>query len=333
MLVPVRRLILVAFALLGLGAAATWWYYALRPLPLSSERVEFRVPAGASARAVAQQAREAGVGVNETLFVLFARITEATRSLRAGRYVLDQGATLALLLDKLRSGDALPSRFTIVEGITVRELRSRLAQEKDLRPESAQLSDAQLAAALGASEGPLEGWLAPETYVFDPGSSDLELLRQAYRAQSKVLEQAWARRAPDSPLASPYEALVLASVVEKETGRAEDRPLVASVFINRLRLGMPLQSDPTVIYGLGEAFDGNLRKRDLQRDTPYNSYTRRGLPPTPIALPGRASIEAVLDPPRTDYLYFVARGDGSSQFSATLTEHNRAVDKFQRGRP
>lgn len=327
-----RRLILVIFALLGLGAAATWWYYALRPLPLNSERVEFRVPAGASARAIAQQAREAGVGVNETLFVIFARVTEATRSLRAGRYALERGATLASLLDKLRSGDALPSRFTIVEGITVRELRSRLAQEQDLRPESTRLSDAQLAAALGAGERPLEGLLAPETYVFDPGSSDLDLLRQAYRAQTQALEQAWARRAQDLPLASPYEALVLASVVEKETGRAEDRPLVASVFINRLRLGMPLQSDPTVIYGLGEAFDGNLRKRDLQKETPYNSYTRRGLPPTPIALPGRASIEAVLDPPRTDYLYFVARGDGSSQFSATLAEHNRAVDKFQRGR-
>ena len=327
-----RRLILVVFALLGLGAAATWWYYALRPLPLSSERVEFRVPAGASARAIAQRAREAGVGVNETLFVIFARVTEATRSLRAGRYALERGATLASLLDKLRSGDALPTRFTIVEGITVRELRARLAQEKDLRPESARLGDAQLAAALGAGESPLEGLLAPETYVFDPGSSDLDLLRQAHRAQLLALEQAWARRAPDLPLASPYEALVLASVVEKETGRAEDRPLVASVFINRLRLGMPLQSDPTVIYGMGEAFDGNLRKRDLQKDSPYNSYTRRGLPPTPIALPGRASIEAVLDPPRTDYLYFVARGDGSSQFSATLTEHNRAVDKFQRGR-
>lgn len=328
-----RRLILVALLLLGLGAGATWWYYALRPLPLTAQRVEVRVPAGASARAIAQQAREAGVGVNETLFVVFARVTAATRSLRAGRYALEQGATLATLLDKLRSGDALPSRFTIVEGITVRELRARLAQEKDLQPESAQFSEAQLAAALGLDQPqPIEGLLAPDTYVFAPGASDLELLRQAHRAQLQVLEQAWAQRAPDLPLASPYEALVLASVVEKETGRAEDRPLVASVFINRLRLGMPLQSDPTVIYGLGEGFDGNLRKWDLQKDTPYNSYTRRGLPPTPIALPGRAAIEAVLDPPRTDYLYFVARGDGSSQFSATLAEHNRAVDKFQRGR-
>jgi UPF0755 protein len=331
-LLAVRRLILVVLALLALCAGASWWYYTLRPLPLSAERVEVRVPAGASARAIAQQAREAGVGVNETLFVVFARATEATRSLRAGRYAVERGATLATLLDKLRSGDALPSRFTIVEGTTVRELRARLAQEQDLRPESAALSDAQLAKAVGASYAQSEGLLAPETYVFAPGSSDLELLRQAHRAQMQALEQAWAQRAPDLPLASPYEALVLASVVEKETGRAEDRPLVASVFINRLRLGMPLQSDPTVIYGLGEGFDGNLRKRDLQTDTPYNSYTRRGLPPTPIALPGRASIEAVLNPPRSDYLYFVARGDGSSQFSATLAEHNRAVDKFQRGR-
>jgi UPF0755 protein len=328
----VRRLILVVLALLGLAAGAAWWYYALRPLPLPAERVEFRVPQGASARAIAQQAREAGVGVHETLFVLYARATEATRSLRAGRYAVERGATLATLLDKLRTGDALPSRFTIVEGLTVRELRERLAQEKDLRPETAQLGEAQFAAALGASQAQPEGLLAPETYVFAPGASDLDLLRQAYRAQMQNLEQAWARRAPGLPLSDPYQALVLASIVEKETGRAEDRPLVASVFINRLRLVMPLQSDPTVIYGLGAGFDGNLRKRDLTSDTPYNSYTRRGLPPTPIALPGRAAIEAVLDPPRTDYLYFVARGDGSSQFSATLAEHNRAVDKYQRSR-
>jgi UPF0755 protein len=185
--------------------------------------------------------------------------------------------------------------------------------------------------AVGASESHPEGIFAPETYLFDPGTSDLEILRQAYKAQAKTLQQAWAERAPDLPYKTPYEALIMASIVEKETGVAAERPLIAGVFVNRLRAGMLLQTDPTVIYGLGERFDGNLRKRDLLADGPYNSYTRAGLPPTPIALPGKASIQAALKPATTDALYFVARGDGTSHFSSNLAEHNRAVDKYQRG--
>ena len=175
-----------------------------------------------------------------------------------------------------------------------------------------------------------EGLFAPETYVFDPGTSDIDIYRQAYRAQTKLLQDAWAARKPDLPYASPYAALTMASIIEKETGQASERAMIAGVFVNRLKQGMLLQTDPSVIYGIGPSFDGNLRKRDLLADGPYNSYTRAGLPPTPIALPGRASIEAALNPANTSALYFVSRGDGTSHFSTTLAEHNRAVDAYQR---
>ncbi|MEG0822463.1 MAG: endolytic transglycosylase MltG [Burkholderiaceae bacterium] len=321
---------LLAFALLA--ALAAWWYVAMRPLTLAAPRVEFVVPAGASARTIATQAQAAGVGLTEPVFVWLARLTDATKSLHAGRYAVEQGATLATLLDKLRNGEVLPSKFTLVEGTNLRELRAKLAEEADLRQDSATMDEKQLLAAIGATEPHAEGLFAPDTYVFAPGSSDLDIYRQAYRAQRKILAEAWNKRASGLPLHSPYEALILASIVEKETGRAEDRPLVASVFINRLKIRMPLQTDPTVIYGLGKSFDGNLRKKHLVTDTPYNTYTRGGLPPSPISAPGRAAIAATLNPPPSSKLYFVARGDGSSQFSSSLADHNRAVDKFQRGR-
>jgi UPF0755 protein len=223
----------------------------------------------------------------------------------------------------------LRERLTIVEGWTFRELRAALGAAADLRQDSARLTDAELLRAIGATESHPEGLFAPDTYLFDPGSSDLDLLRSAYRAQLAQVAQAWEKRAADAPLKSPYELLILASIVEKETGQADERALVAAVFVNRLKIGMRLQTDPTVIYGLGEKFDGNLRKRDLLADGPYNSYTRAGLPPTPIALPGRASLLAAVTPAPSRALYFVARGDGTSQFSETLTEHNRAVAKYQ----
>ncbi len=326
------RILRWLLAIVLLAALAGWWYVAMRPLALAAPRVEFTVPAGASARTIATQAQAAGVGLSSPVFVWLARLTDATKSLRAGRYAVEQGATLASLLEQLRNGDVLPAKFTVVEGTNLRELRARLAQVADLRQDSAKMDEAQLLAAIGATETRAEGLFAPDTYVFAPGSSDLDLYRQAYRAQKKILAEAWDKRTPGLPLASPYEALILASIVEKETGRADERPLVASVFINRLKIGMPLQTDPTVIYGLGEKFDGNLRKKDLVTDTPYNTYTRGGLPPSPIAAPGRAAIAATLNPPPSNKLYFVARGDGSSHFSDNLGEHNRAVDKFQRGR-
>jgi UPF0755 protein len=324
----------IALAVLGVAVAAALgarWYVQQRPLPMASDRVEFRVPAGAGVRSIAQIAQSAGVGVQPDAMVAAARITGTASDLRAGRYAVERGITLAGLLAKLKAGDVLREKLTVVEGITYRELRALLASSSELKPESAKLSNAELLKAVGANEPHPEGLFAPDTYVYDPGTSDLDVLRQAYRRQMKWLQDAWDARGPELPYKTPYEALIMASIVEKETGQPSEREQIAGVFVNRLRLGMLLQTDPTVIYGLGEKFDGNLRKRDLVTDTPYNSYTRAGLPPTPIALPGRASIEAALKPAKTSALYFVARGDGTSQFSSTLSEHNRAVDRYQRG--
>jgi UPF0755 protein len=282
-------------------------------------------------RTIAQSARAAGLGVHPDAMVAAARVAGVAGNLRAGRYAVQRGTTLAGLLAKLQAGDVLREKLTVVEGVTFRELRAQLAAASELRPEAAKLAPAELLKAIGANEPHPEGLFAPDTYVYDPGTSDLELLRQAYRRQMQWLQEAWDARAPGLPYKTPYDALIMASIVEKETGQPAERALIAGVFVNRLKAGMLLQTDPTVIYGLGEKFDGNLRKRDLLADGPYNSYTRAGLPPTPIALPGRASIEAALKPADTDALYFVARGDGTSQFSNSLAEHNRAVDRFQRG--
>ncbi len=318
-------------ALLIVGAFALAWRYYERALPMTSDRVVVRIAPGSSARAIARTLQDAGVLVNAEAFVAVARATKATESLRAGRYEIARGMSLHALIDKLRRGDVLRERLTVVEGWTYRDLRAALAANPDLKQESASMDDAQLLRAIGAAEKHPEGLFAPDTYVFDPGSSDLDVLRRAYRAQTAILQKAWEGRAQGLPFKTPYEALILASIVEKETGQATERARIAGVFINRLRRGMLLQTDPTVIYGLGDRFDGNLRKRDLLADTPYNTYTRAGLPPTPIALPGRAAIEAVLNPEHTTALYFVARGDGTSHFSETLAEHNRAVVRYQLG--
>ncbi|MEP6609675.1 MAG: endolytic transglycosylase MltG [Burkholderiaceae bacterium] len=318
-------IVLIATALVG------HWYVFQRPLQFTENYVEFRVAPGNSVRAIAQSARAAGIGVDPGAMVAAARITGTAQSLRAGRYGVKQGVTLSGLLAKLQAGDVLRERLTVVEGITFRELRALLAGTGELKQDLATASAADLLKKIGAAEAHPEGLFAPDTYLYDPGTSDLEIYRQAYRTQMKWLLELWEARASDLPYKSPYEALIMASIVEKETGQPAERAMIAGVFVNRLRLGMLLQTDPTVIYGLGSAFDGNLRKRDLLADGPYNSYTRAGLPPTPIALPGRASIEAALRPAATPALYFVSRGDGTSHFSATLAEHNRAVDKYQRG--
>jgi UPF0755 protein len=321
---------LLALAVVA-GAALYAWRWYERPLPMPVERVEVRVAPGASARAIARQLKAAGVDVDVDAFVAVAQATRATQSLRAGRYEINRGMTVHELIDKLKRGAVLRERITLVEGSTVREIRAQLAALPELRRDTAAMDEAALLRALGAAETRLEGLLAPETYVFDPGSSDLEVLRQAYRQQQSRLAEAWKNRAPDLPLKTPYEALILASIVEKETGQAAERREIAAVFVNRLRRGMLLQTDPTVIYGLGESFDGNLRKRDLLTDGPYNSYTRAGLPPTPIAAPGRAALEAAVNPADSRALFFVSRGDGTSQFSETLADHNRAVVKYQLG--
>ena len=325
----ISLVLLAGIAVSGMGLAARWYVFE-RPLPFNSDRVELRVAPGSSVRSIAQAAQGAGMELNADAMVAAARFTGTAQSLRAGRYAIERGITLAGLLAKLRAGDVIRERLTVVEGITFRELRALLAAQAQLKQDSARMLAEELLKAIGAGEAHPEGLFAPETYVYDPGASDLDIYRQAYRAQMKLLQDAWAGRKPDLPYASAYGALIMASIIEKETGQASERAMIAGVFVNRLRLNMLLQTDPSVIYGIGPSFDGNLRKRDLLADGPYNSYTRPGLPPTPIALPGRASIEAAFKPANTSALYFVSRGDGTSHFSATLAEHNRAVDAYQR---
>lgn len=311
-------------------AAAAWWWLD-RPLPLASERAELSIEAGMSPREVAEAWVAAGVQAPPRMLYEWFRWSGQARRIRAGSYEIDAGTSPRRLLAKMVQGEETLEQVRFIEGWTLRQLREALAQAPNLRPTTASMSDAQLMAALGSPGVPAEGRFFPDTYVYSRGVSDLTVLRRAHRAMGDRLAAAWAERVPGLPLRTADEALILASIVEKETGRAADRGQIAGVFVNRLRVGMPLQTDPTVIYGLGAAFDGNLRKRDLLADGAFNTYTRAGLPPTPIALPGLASLRAAVRPEPTKALYFVARGDGSSAFSENLADHNRAVNKFQRG--
>ncbi|MCY7314598.1 MAG: endolytic transglycosylase MltG [Rubrivivax sp.] len=313
------------------AGGVAWWLE--RPLPLAAASAELSIESGTAPRDVAQAWVDAGVQVPPRWLYEWFRWSGQARRIRAGSYEIKTGTTPRGLLAKMVQGDETLERVRFIEGWTLRQVRAALAQSPHLKSATAQMSDGQLMAALGAPGIAAEGRFFPDTYVYSRGVSDLTILRRAHQALQGRLAAAWAERPPESPLKTPDELLTLASIVEKETGVAADRALVAGVFINRLKLGMPLQTDPTVIYGLGTAFDGNLRKRDLQTDGPYNTYTRGGLPPTPIALPGMASLRAAVRPQPTRALFFVARGDGSSVFSETLAEHNRAVNKYQRGGP
>ena len=317
-------------ALVVAAGAAFFWWVDRRPLSLPEQPFAFTVKAGASLRTVARELMSAGVLPAEWPLIALARVRGADRAIKAGNYEISAGTTLAGLLARLTQGDATQTGFTIVEGWTFRDLRQALRNNASIAQTVAEMPDAELMRKLGADETRPEGMFFPDTYFYVSGDTDLSLLARSHRTMEQRLAAAWSARAPGLPFTSPYEALILASIVEKETGQPGDRPLIASVFVNRLRQGMRLQTDPAVIYGIGERFDGNLRKRDLERDQLFNTYTRDGLPPTPIALPGQASIDAVLHPPATPYLFFVARGDGSSEFSANLVDHNRAVAKYQR---
>ncbi|MDD3353985.1 endolytic transglycosylase MltG [Zoogloea sp.] len=317
-------------ALLGLAGMATWWAHT--PLRLKETPLDFTIEPGSGMRQVVRQLVSSGIDVPPLMLVTLARITRQANDIKAGSYRVTQGVAPLDLLDKLTRGDVSQSDVALIEGWTFRQFRAALDRHPDLEHDSAGLADEEILKHIGAAARHPEGLFFPDTYLFAKRSSDLDVLRRAYRQQQKIILREWDARVEGLPYASVYEALIMASIVEKETGRAEDRPLVASVFVNRLRQGMRLQTDPTVIYGIGEAFDGDIRKRDLQADTPYNTYTRSGLPPTPISMPGVASLRAVLNPPSSDYLYFVARGDGSSAFSRTLEEHNRAVARYIRKR-
>jgi UPF0755 protein len=327
-----RALAWLALALLGAAvlAAGAAWLWLQRPLTLAASTVELSIESGDSPRAVAQAWVDAGVRTPPWLLYEWFRWSGQAREIRAGSYEIGVGTTPIQLLAKMVQGRETLESVRLPEGGTMRQWRAALAAAPHLKAGSATLDDGALMAAIGAPGVAPEGRFFPDTYVYSRGVSDLTVLRRAHQAMARRLARAWEGRAPDTPLESPDDALILASIVEKETGRPEDRGLVAGVFLNRLRIGMPLQTDPTVIYGLGTAFDGNLRKVHLQTDGPFNTYLRRGLPPTPIAMPSEASLQATLHPTPTKALYFVARGDGSSEFSETLADHNRAVDRFQR---
>jgi UPF0755 protein len=330
----VRRFLLTVFLLaslaaLGAGGWALWWVY--QPLRLPTPAVDLSIDPGTLPRGVAQAVRDAGVDVNPELLYWWFRLSGQDRLIKAGSYELETGITPHRLLAKLARGEESLRAVTLVEGWNFRQVRAALAGENMLKPDTREMADDALMSLLGRPGVHPEGRLFPDTYTFAKGSSDVAVLKRAMRAMDKRLAFAWAQRSPAAVVKTPDEALTLASIIEKETGKPADRALIAAVFSNRLRVGMPLQTDPTVIYGMGAAFDGNLKKKDLQTDTPWNTYTRTGLPPTPIAMPGKASLLAAVQPAPGNALYFVSRGDGSSQFSANLDEHNRAVNKYQRG--
>jgi UPF0755 protein len=325
-----KRLFLLLVVLAAAAAgAALWWLQ--HPLKLAHDEVEVSIEPGTPVREIVRLWRDAGVQTEPEWLYQWFRWSGDAKRIRAGSYLITPGATPRSLLDKMVRGDEELESLHIIDGWTVRQMRAALAAAPDLKATTAAMTDEQLMAAIGAPGVPAEGRFFPDTYVYSKGVRDLLVLKRAHDALERQLQAAWALRAPDTPLKDANAALALASVVEKETGAASDRGKVAGVFSNRLRLGMPLQSDPTVIYGLGTAYDGTLHKTDLQTDTPYNSYTRQGLPPTPIALPGRDALRAAVRPDPTKALYFVSRGDGTSVFSETLNAHNQAVNQFIRG--
>lgn len=311
-----------------LAAAVVWWLN--QDLRLSAPTVDVAIEAGTSARAVAQSVRDAGVDVNPLLLYAWFRMSGQARQIKAGSYEIGADTSPRGLLRKLVRGEEALRAVTLVEGWTFAQVRAALAKAEQLKPDSKSMPDYLIMKTLGRPGLHPEGRFFPDTYTYAKGSSDLAVLRRAMRAMDRNLDAAWRERPPATPLKSAEQALILASIVEKETGRASDRPLISGVFNNRLAQGMLLQTDPTVIYGMGDAFDGNLRRRDLQTDTPWNTYMRAGLPPTPISMPGKASLLAAVQPAPTRALYFVARGDGSSEFSNSLEEHNRAVNRYQR---
>ena len=324
-----RVLLLVALAAtVAAVSLATSWLN--RPLVLAGETAEFSVEPGKTSREIADGWVRAGVQTSPFLLYQWFRWSGRARQIRAGSYEIGAGTTPIRLLDKMVRGDETLAVVRFIEGWTFRQIRAELARADGLKPTITTMSDADVMTALGAPGMSPEGRFHPDTYAYSKGSTDLAVLRRAYRAMQQRLDAAWAGRDPDTPLKGPNEALILASIVEKETGLPSDRGRIAGVFINRLRIGMPLQTDPTVIYGLGPAFDGNLRKRDLLADGPYNTYTRAGLPPTPISMPGKLALMAAVHPDPTKALYFVSRGDGSSEFSENLADHNRAVNRYQR---
>jgi UPF0755 protein len=326
---------ILLLVLLAVIAAGTWlWFdwarFARTPLSVPTAGQSIDVARGSSFKDIVSELRARGVTQASPLYWrVLAMEMHASGRLHAGEFALRQGMTPRELIADMAAGKVMQRNFTIVDGWTFADLRRALAAVDTLTHDTAAVDDAEIMKRVGAKGDNPEGWFLPETYAYVKGDTDTSILKRAHAAMTKTLDAAWPARATDLPLASPYEALILASIVEKETGRADERPRIAGVFVRRLEQHVLLQTDPTVIYGMGAAYAGNIHKSDLTTDTPYNTYTRAGLPPTPIALPGRAAIQAALHPAEGKELYFVARGDGSHVFSATLDEHNKAVACYQ----
>jgi UPF0755 protein len=317
--------------LLAIAGGGYFMYWSQAPItPAEAEAIDFTIIPGSGAHAAGQQIAEAGVPIQPLLFNLLARVTNKSARLKAGSYELKPGSTPLRLIDQLARGEFAQEQLTIIEGWSFRQMRAAIAAHKGLKHDTVALSDQDVLSAIASDYKQAEGLFFPDTYLFAKGASDLQIYKQAHVMMLTRLNDAWAKRDPSLPYKSPYEALTMASIVEKETGQKSERAMIAGVFVNRLRLGMLLQTDPTVIYGMGLRYDGKIRKKDLETDTPYNTYTRTGLPPTPIALPGVQSLTAAMSPAKTAALYFVSKGNGTSQFSDNLNDHNRAVNQYQR---
>lgn len=322
---------LACLGIIGVIAIGSWMvYYSSKPLRSITTPVQFNLAKGSSLRGVANQLVTAGILDEPWSFIVLARVRGKSGQIKAGNYELLGEITPNAVLVKITGNDYAQESIVFVEGWTFKQIRISLGKNKSLKHQTTAMSDTEILKAIGADEPSAEGLFFPDTYFFTAGASDLTVLERAYRLMQSHLRAAWDNKAPDLPFSTPYEALIASSIVEKETGDASERSMIAGVIVNRLKMDMKLQVDPTVIYGMGDNFDGNLRKQDLSFDHPYNTYTRTGLPPTPIAVPGRAAIAATLNPAQTKALYYVSRGDGTSQFSATLAEHNRAVAKYQK---
>ena len=323
--------LVVVLALVTVLGGGVWLAsFSTTSVSVPGEGVYFNIDRGLSVNGVARVLEAKGLITDSRAFVILVRLLGKPGDLKAGSYYARGTISPLGLVDKITRGEFAQGQIRFIEGWTFRQMRAVIDDHPALSHETSEWSDAEILQALGIEHEHPEGLFFPDTYHFSAGTSDLTVLRQAYQKMEDVLSDAWQQRDDDLPVKTRYQGLILASIMEKETGDPAEREMVAAVFVNRLRRGMRLQTDPTVIYGMGDAFDGNLRKRDLQTDSPYNTYTRYGLPPTPIALPGKAAIHATFNPATTRALYFVSRGDGTHQFSNSLVEHNRAVNRYQR---
>lgn len=326
--------VVVVLAVLCLVVTPYWWYTKrVLSFPVERNTVDVVIPYGATGREAASLASRSGIGVSAGVLYAALRL-ESVNDIHAGRYRFLRGVTLADLVERFKSGAVVSVSLRVPEGVRAKDVLATVRSNEDIRSVLPPDDTKAVLTAIGAPKNisSLEGLFAPETYSFHSGMTDSRFLTLLWQKQKTILDSEWNGRSAKVKLATPYEALILASIIEKETGNDSDRPLISSVFHNRLAKKMLLQTDPTVIYGLGDAFNGNLTKADLQKPTPYNTYMNPGLPPTPICLPSRSSIQAALHPADTNFYYFVARGDGTSQFSKSLPEHNRAVQKFILGK-